>query len=69
MGGVPSVGVFLRDPSPYLREFRRKLRKTPNLLGRQARPGFEPGASRFPVLSVTTQPVVGPKYFELISLI
>ena len=31
-GGVPSVGggVFLRDPSPYLREFRRKPRKTPN---------------------------------------
>ena len=24
MGGMPSVGVFLRDPSPYLREFRRK---------------------------------------------
>ena len=28
MGGVPSVGVFLRDPSPYLREFWRKPRKT-----------------------------------------
>ena len=27
--GVPSVGVFLRDPSPYLREFR----KTPGKLG------------------------------------
>ena len=24
MGGMPSVGVFLRDSSPYLREFRRK---------------------------------------------
>ena len=30
IGGMPSVGVFLRDPSPYLREFRRKTRKTPN---------------------------------------
>ena len=30
IGGVPSVGVFLRYPSPYLREFRRKPRKTPN---------------------------------------
>ena len=30
IGGVPSVGVFLRDPSPYLREFPRKTRKTPN---------------------------------------
>ena len=24
MGWMPSVGVFLRDPSPYLRKFRRK---------------------------------------------
>ena len=30
MGGMPSLRVFLRDPSPYLREFRRKSRKTPN---------------------------------------
>ena len=28
--GVPSVDVFLRNPSPYLREFRRKPRKIPN---------------------------------------
>ena len=28
--GGPSVGVFLKDPSPYLREFRRKTRKTLN---------------------------------------
>ena len=26
----PQWGVFLRDPSPYIREFRRKTRKTPN---------------------------------------
>ena len=30
MGDMLSVGAFLRDPSPYLREFRRKPRKTPN---------------------------------------
>ena len=30
IGGVSSVGVFLRDPSQYLSEFRRKLLKTPN---------------------------------------
>ena len=30
MGGELSVGVFLRDISPYLREFRRKPRKIPN---------------------------------------
>ena len=26
---VPSMGVFLKDLSPYLRKFRRKPRKTP----------------------------------------
>ena len=30
MGVMPSVGVFLGDPSPYLSEFWRKRRKTPN---------------------------------------
>ena len=30
IGGLPSVGVFLRDPSPYLRKFRRKPWKTFN---------------------------------------
>ena len=30
MEGVLFVGVFLRDPSPYLSEFWRKPRKTPN---------------------------------------
>ena len=29
-GGIPPWGVFLRNPSPYLREIRRKPRKTPN---------------------------------------
>ena len=30
VGGMPSLGVFLRDPNPYLREIWRKTRKTPN---------------------------------------
>ena len=30
MDGMPFYGVFLRYPSPYLREFRRKIRKTQN---------------------------------------
>ena len=30
MGEMPSVGAFLIDPSPYLRKFQRKKRKTPN---------------------------------------
>ena len=28
-------------------------------LGQQTRPGFEPGTSRLPVLSITTPPLVG----------
>ena len=78
IGGVPSVGVFLRDPSLYLCEFRfwffdfrlnancqlmepepiggvtsvggltrvsEKTTENYERLGRQARPGFEPGTS------------------------
>ena len=30
IGGMLFVWVFLKDPSPYLREFRGKPRKTPN---------------------------------------
>ena len=59
IGGVPSVGVFLRDPSPYLREFRRKPR-----LGRQVRPRFEPVTFRLPVLGATTSPQLGPSLLE-----
>ena len=58
IGGMSSVGVFQRNPSPYLREFRRKTTENSERLGRQARPGFEPGTSRLPVLSVTTLPLV-----------
>ena len=29
IGEVPSVGDLLKNPRPYLREFRRKPRKTP----------------------------------------
>ena len=30
IGGMPSVEVFLTDPIPHLREFRRKAQKNPN---------------------------------------
>ena len=37
---MPSVGVFLRDPSPYLSEFRKKkTTEYSERLGRQARSG------------------------------
>ena len=60
IGVVPSVGwgVFLRDPNPYLREFRRKPHKTPNdkvyKLNRELNP-----STRFERRA--TQPLVGPK--------
>ena len=30
MAGMPCVAVFLRDPNPYLREFRKIPQKTSN---------------------------------------
>ena len=45
IGGVPSVGIILRDFRPYLREFCRKPRKTSN------QPRIEPGTSCLPALS------------------
>ena len=30
IGGMPSVGVILRHPNPYLRDFMRKPQKTSN---------------------------------------
>ena len=38
-GGMPSMGVFLRHPSPYLIE---KTTENSELVGRQTRPGIEP---------------------------
>ena len=62
------MGLFLRDPSLYLRDILEKITENSEWLGRQARPGFEPGTSRLPVLSVTAVPLVGPslqgKLFE-----
>ena len=49
IGGMLPVGVFLRDPNPYLREFQRKPWKNSELLGRQERPRIEPSTSRLPV--------------------
>ena len=40
--GVSSVGVFLMEPSLYLREFWRKTTENSKRLGRQVRLGIEP---------------------------
>ena len=59
MDGVPSVGVFLRDPSPYLPVFRRKITENSDRIERQAQQGIEPGTFRLPVFECrTTQPLV-----------
>ena len=52
MGGMSSVDVFLRNPSPYLCEFRRKTTENSEQLGQQARPGIEPVTFRQSVLRV-----------------
>ena len=50
VGGMPSVGVFLRDPSPYLRVSEKTTKNSEQLI-RQARPRIEPSTSRLPGLS------------------
>ena len=50
ISGVPSVGVFLSDSSPYLSEFPEKLRKTTERPSRHEWPGIEIGTSCLPVL-------------------
>ena len=53
IGGVPSLGFFLRERVP------KKTTENSEWLGQQARPGFEPGTPRLPILSVTTPQLVG----------
>ena len=50
---------------PYFKKILVSEKTTENSerLGRQVRPGFEPGTSRLPVLSVTAEPLVG-SYFQ-----
>ena len=43
------VGVYVRDPIPYLSEFRSKTTENIERLGRQARLGIEPVTFRLPV--------------------
>ena len=46
MDGMPSMGIFLRDPRPYLHKFQRKPQKNSERLGRQVRPEIEPSTFR-----------------------
>ena len=48
-------GVYLRDPSPYLCEFRRKVRKNSERLDWQGRLEIEPSSSR--LLALRAEPL------------
>ena len=53
-------GIFLTDPRPYLRVFRRKTRKIENGLDRQTRQSIEPGISLLPVQNRSDIGGIGP---------
>ena len=62
MGEMPSEEVFLRVPSPYLCEFRRKPQKISKGYVLQARLGIESVTFCLPVLKRrTAQPLGGPR--------
>ena len=58
IGGVPSEGGLSKGFYPVITRVSENTTENSEQLGRQARPGFEPGTSRLPVLSVTTLPLV-----------
>ena len=58
-------GVFSKGSQPVFARVSEKTTENSDRLGRQARPEFEPGNSRFPVLSVTAVPLVGLLQFGL----
>ena len=61
IGGMPSVGGLSKRSLPVFTRVLEKTTEKSERLGRQMRPGFEPGTSRFPVLSTTTPPFGGAK--------
>ena len=57
--GGYSAGVFLRDSSPYLREFWRKPRKKPNDLVDKRDSGLNPSPTVYQIKRRTPQPRLG----------
>ena len=58
--GLPFMGGGLSKGSyTVFTRVSEKTMENSERLGRQARPGFEPGTSRLPVSSVTTLPLIG----------
>ena len=60
IGGVPSEGGLSKGFYPVITRVSENTTENSEQLGRQARPGFEPGTSRLPVLGVKIPPLVGP---------
>ena len=69
MGGVPSVGVFLMDPRPYLGEFWRKPQKTPNSLVDKCNRGLNRHLLSTSFEGRITWPLMGCKIQESFSFI
>ena len=59
--GVCTVGGLSKGSQPVFTRVSERTMENSERLGRQARPGFEPGTSRLSLLSVTTPPLVGQK--------
>ena len=52
-------GGLSKGSQPVFIRVSEKTTENSEWLGRQGRPGFEPDASRLPVFSVTTVPLMG----------
>ena len=61
-GGLSFVGVFLCNSSPYLLEFQRKPRKTPNNEVDKRDRGLNLAPPVFQFELITAQPLVGHDY-------
>ena len=61
--GMPSMGVFIRDPSPYLPEFRRKPQKTSNGLVDKRDRGLNPAPPVYQLERKTAQPLMRASSF------
>ena len=53
-------GGLSKGSQPLFTRVSEKTTENSKGLGRQGRPGFEPGTSRLPVLSATSPPLLGP---------
>ena len=60
IGGMPSMGVFLRDPSPHLCKFWRKPLKTSNGLVDKRDRGLNLALPSPNLEGSATRPLVGP---------